>query len=103
MIYCIDLFLPFHLQMYVLHVDEEIGGSTGMKQFVKTDDFKAMNLGFALDEGMGILRSPHLPPFLLLIFRTRLQFRSDPSRAFWKRLLHRLLLCLMRVNTLMTL
>ena len=23
-----------------------------MKQFVKTDDFKAMNLGFALDEGM---------------------------------------------------
>ena len=52
MIYCIDLFLPFHLQMYVLHVDEEIGGSTGMKQFVKTDDFKAMNLGFALDEGM---------------------------------------------------
>ena len=23
-----------------------------MNQFVKTDDFKAMNLGFALDEGM---------------------------------------------------
>jgi len=23
-----------------------------MKQFVKTDDFKAMNLGFALDEGL---------------------------------------------------
>lgn len=23
-----------------------------MKEFVKTDDFKAMNLGFALDEGM---------------------------------------------------
>lgn len=32
--------------------DEEIGGGTGMKQFVKTDDFKAMNLGFALDEGL---------------------------------------------------
>ena len=34
------------------YVDEEIGGGTGMNQFVKTDDFKAMNLGFALDEGM---------------------------------------------------
>lgn len=45
----------------VLHVDEEIGGGTGMKQFVKTDDFKAMNLGFALDEGMqdSIFALPH--------------------------------------------
>lgn len=42
----------FYLFAYVLHVDEEIGGGAGMKQFVKTDDFKAMHLGFALDEGM---------------------------------------------------
>ena len=35
-----------------MYVDEEIGGGTGMKLFVRTDDFKAMNLGFALDEGM---------------------------------------------------
>ncbi|TPX37707.1 N-acyl-aliphatic-L-amino acid amidohydrolase [Synchytrium microbalum] len=32
--------------------DEEIGGVDGMKLFVKTDLFKSLNLGFALDEGM---------------------------------------------------
>ncbi|XP_015115331.1 aminoacylase-1 [Diachasma alloeum] len=31
--------------------DEEIGGVLGMKKFVHTDDFKALNVGFALDEG----------------------------------------------------
>ncbi|CAK1601217.1 unnamed protein product [Parnassius mnemosyne] len=39
-----------------LHVsfvpDEEIGGHDGMKKFVLTDEFKALNVGFALDEGM---------------------------------------------------
>ncbi|CAB3254950.1 unnamed protein product [Arctia plantaginis] len=33
--------------------DEEIGGEPGMGQFVKTDDFKKLNVGFALDEGIG--------------------------------------------------
>lgn len=32
--------------------DEEIGGNLGMKLFVKTDDFKALNVGFSLDEGI---------------------------------------------------
>lgn len=32
--------------------DEEIGGLTGMSQFVHTNDFKALNVGFCLDEGM---------------------------------------------------
>lgn len=32
--------------------DEEIGGVDGMKKFVHTDDFKRLNVGFALDEGM---------------------------------------------------
>lgn len=32
--------------------DEEIGGFTGMAQFVHTNDFKALNVGFCLDEGM---------------------------------------------------
>jgi len=42
--------------LFALYVDEEIGGVTGMKLFVKSDDFKALNLGFALDEGIyGIL------------------------------------------------
>ena len=32
--------------------DEEIGGDDGMKEFVVSDDFKSMNIGFALDEGL---------------------------------------------------
>ncbi|XP_050437593.1 aminoacylase-1A-like [Adelges cooleyi] len=32
--------------------DEEIGGKLGMKHFVETDEFKALNVGFTLDEGM---------------------------------------------------
>ncbi|KAB0792729.1 hypothetical protein PPYR_14688 [Photinus pyralis] len=32
--------------------DEEIGGAQGMREFVKTPEFKRLNVGFALDEGM---------------------------------------------------
>ncbi|CAK9818073.1 Acy1 [Anthophora quadrimaculata] len=32
--------------------DEEIGGFLGMKDFVHTKDFQALNIGFALDEGV---------------------------------------------------
>lgn len=32
--------------------DEEIGGVLGMKDFVHTADFKALNVGFSLDEGV---------------------------------------------------
>lgn len=32
--------------------DEEIGGVLGMKEFVHTADFKTLNVGFALDEGV---------------------------------------------------
>ena len=32
--------------------DEETGGEYGMQQFVQTDEFKALNIGFALDEGI---------------------------------------------------
>ncbi|XP_015521691.1 aminoacylase-1-like [Neodiprion virginianus] len=32
--------------------DEEIGGVLGMREFVHTKDFQALNLGFALDEGV---------------------------------------------------
>ncbi|XP_026319049.1 aminoacylase-1-like [Hyposmocoma kahamanoa] len=31
--------------------DEEVGGRQGMGEFVKTDGFKKLNVGFALDEG----------------------------------------------------
>ncbi|UJR21092.1 hypothetical protein I4U23_024192 [Adineta vaga] len=32
--------------------DEEIGGARGMKSLVKLDQFQALNIGFALDEGL---------------------------------------------------
>ncbi|KAF5298075.1 hypothetical protein FQA39_LY11843 [Lamprigera yunnana] len=32
--------------------DEEIGGAVGMQKFVESRDFKILNVGFALDEGM---------------------------------------------------
>lgn len=32
--------------------DEEIGGDKGMREFVKTDAFRKLNVGFALDEGI---------------------------------------------------
>jgi len=31
--------------------DEELGGREGMNLFVQTDDFRKLNVGFALDEG----------------------------------------------------
>ena len=39
----------------ILFADEEIGGFLGMNLFVKTEDFKKMNVGFALDEGKFLL------------------------------------------------
>ncbi|GMT25262.1 hypothetical protein PFISCL1PPCAC_16559, partial [Pristionchus fissidentatus] len=32
--------------------DEEIGGHDGMEKFIETEDFKKLNLGFTLDEGL---------------------------------------------------
>lgn len=32
--------------------EEEMGGIEGMKDFVRTDDFKQLNIGFSLDEGI---------------------------------------------------
>ncbi|XP_013193618.1 aminoacylase-1 [Amyelois transitella] len=32
--------------------DEEVGGLKGMGEFVKTEDFKRLNVGFSLDEGL---------------------------------------------------
>ncbi|KAI6214297.1 N-acyl-L-amino-acid amidohydrolase [Aphelenchoides besseyi] len=38
--------------MEALRPDEEIGSPDGMKLFVKTEEFKRLNVGFALDEGL---------------------------------------------------
>lgn len=35
-----------------LNSDEETGGETGMAKFVHSDEFKALNAGFSLDEGI---------------------------------------------------
>lgn len=40
--------------LFCISLDEEIGGRKGMGEFVKMDDFKSMNVGFALDEGTHI-------------------------------------------------
>ncbi|XP_026744436.1 aminoacylase-1-like [Trichoplusia ni] len=40
--------------------DEEIGGGPGMSQFVKTEDFKKLNIGFALDEGIASATDEYL-------------------------------------------
>ncbi|TMW48983.1 hypothetical protein DOY81_005927 [Sarcophaga bullata] len=43
----------FKRTVHVVFVpDEEIGGHLGMEAFVKTDDFKKLNVGFSLDEGI---------------------------------------------------
>lgn len=34
-----------------LFIDEEIGGKLGMAKFVQHEEFKKLNVGFALDEG----------------------------------------------------
>ncbi|KAG6456640.1 hypothetical protein O3G_MSEX009848 [Manduca sexta] len=44
------LSLATHLYPYLY--DEEIGGHDGMEKFVETKEFKALNVDFALDEGM---------------------------------------------------
>lgn len=38
--------------MNELFSDEEVGGFKGMNIFVKTPEFKALRVGFALDEGI---------------------------------------------------
>uniref|UniRef100_A0A914H2R8 N-acyl-aliphatic-L-amino acid amidohydrolase n=1 Tax=Globodera rostochiensis TaxID=31243 RepID=A0A914H2R8_GLORO len=44
---------PFLRTVHILFgPDEEIGGYDGMEKFIQTDKFRAMNVGFALDEGL---------------------------------------------------
>ncbi|XP_058978519.1 aminoacylase-1-like [Musca domestica] len=42
--------------MRTIHVsfvaDEEMGGGLGMREFVNTSEFKSLNIGFSLDEGL---------------------------------------------------
>lgn len=58
--------------VYVSFVpDEEIGGELGMKEFVKTEDFRQMNVGFAMDEGL----SSTQPNKLKVIYWEKISWR----------------------------
>lgn len=47
------MLLSYQLQKLLFKFsDEEIGGALGMKAFAPSDDFKALNVGFSLDEGI---------------------------------------------------
>lgn len=77
--------------------DEEIGGNDGMKAFVDTDEFKALNVGFALDEGVPspsksyILFNDERAPWCILILATTsplitlflFRGQSDSYRRSW--------------------
>ncbi|KAI3418826.1 hypothetical protein GPALN_007926 [Globodera pallida] len=44
---------PFLRTVHILWgPDEEIGSHDGMEQFIRTDKFRSLNVGFALDEGL---------------------------------------------------
>lgn len=62
-----------YLIQLVSFLDEEIGGHDGMEKFVLTDEFKALNLGFALDEGMAS------PTEEFIIF--------NGERSIWRKLI----------------
>lgn len=47
-----DGFKPKRTIHLVFVPEEEIGGFGGMADWVDTDDFKSLNVGFSLDEGM---------------------------------------------------
>lgn len=51
--------------------EEEIGGVDGMRDFVHTDEFKALNIGFAFDEAVASAE----PAFAL----------AYAERAMWRK------------------
>lgn len=44
--------IPIFLINIIFVLDEEIGGTLGMKKFIESPEFAALNIGFALDEGL---------------------------------------------------
>lgn len=52
-LYKIFNFYNFSTDVYLfMIIDEEVGGRMGLGEFVKTEDFKKLKVGFALDEGL---------------------------------------------------
>ena len=58
--------------------DEEIGGVTGMKLFVKTEAFQKLNVGFALDEGLASGDTEEIP----LYYGERNRAVNEQSQSF---------------------
>ena len=48
----VSLCLGSYLRDCLHLLDEELGGTKGMKEFVKSNEFRKMNVGFGLDEGI---------------------------------------------------
>lgn len=46
------LMITVNYNIILIISDEEIGGDKGMREFVKTEAFRKLNVGFALDEGI---------------------------------------------------
>ena len=68
--------------------DEEIGGVTGMKLFVKTEAFQKLNVGFALDEGLASGDTEEIP----LYYGERNRAVNESSQCFTVPARRRLLL-----------
>jgi aminoacylase len=44
---------PFERDVHVLvNPDEEVGGNKGVRQFIEMDEFRQLNVGVAIDEGL---------------------------------------------------
>lgn len=65
--------------VYVTFVpDEEVGGHLGMREFVKTDYFKKMNVGFSLDEG-----TPSFDESYYVYYAERTAWRKWNQAEIW--------------------
>lgn len=68
--------------------DEEIGGLAGMAKLVKSDKFRNLKIGFAMDEGQSHV-TKNMPEeqkrifFLHLHFVLRCRFDFSPQAGLW--------------------
>lgn len=73
------LFLWWH---FWHRLDEELGGDTGLRIFVKTDAFKRMNVGFSLGNYQDFFRSYKLKEKSLKFFEILDEGIASPNEDF---------------------
>lgn len=62
--------------------DEEIGGTNGMKLFIETPQFKQLNLGFSLDEGLANVEDQYSVYYgERSVWWLRITCRGDPGHG----------------------